>query len=205
MTWGTFTSSWFKEEAKLEQEGRVASKHVPEEDGVASMGASWRAAEVRGDPTRTQVATRGGETETCRGLVKTTPKRKDKSGEGEEEPTRRHKEDVGIKIIYVNAGNHEKAVEEVSKLHQANDIIIIGETPLIDNQPIEIAGYATIAEEGKTDICAYIKESRQFMVECAETAKGHVIITTKGGWRIVGHTHEETKKLIHSPKYRRAK
>ena len=40
VTWGTFPSSWSKEEAKLEQKGGVASKHVQEEDGVASMGAS---------------------------------------------------------------------------------------------------------------------------------------------------------------------
>ena len=40
VTWGTFPSSWSKEEAKLEQEGGVASKHVPEEDGVASMGTN---------------------------------------------------------------------------------------------------------------------------------------------------------------------
>ena len=72
----------------MEQEGGVASKHVPEEDGVASMGASWRVAEVWGDPTRTKVSTRGGTTKTRGGLVKTTLKRKDKTGKGEEEPTR---------------------------------------------------------------------------------------------------------------------
>ena len=161
MTWGTFPSSWSKEEAKLEQEGGVASKHVPEEDGVASMGASWRAAEVWGDPTRTRVSTRGGTMETRGGLVKTTPKRKDKTGKGEEEPTQHRKEKDGIKILYINAGKHERAVEVVSRIHRADDIIIIGETLLTDEQPLEIEGYATIAKEGRTDISAYIKESRQ--------------------------------------------
>ena len=117
VTWGTFPSYWSKEEAKLEQEGGVASNHVPEEDGVASMGASWRAAEVWGDPTRTQVPTREGTKATCGGLVKTTSKRKDKTGKGEEEPTRRRKEKDGIKILYINAGKHERAVEEVSRIH----------------------------------------------------------------------------------------
>ena len=88
--------------------------------------------------------------------------------------------------MYLNAGKHERALEEVSRLHQADDILIIGETPLQDDQPLEIEGYATIAEEGRTDICAYIKETRQHMIESAETSKGHVIITTRGGWKIVG-------------------
>ena len=170
----------------MEQKGGVASKHVPEEDGVASMGASWRAAEVRGDPTRTRVSTRGGTTEIRGALVKTTPKRKDKTGKGEEEPTRCRKEKDGIKILYINAGKHVKAVEEVSQIHRADDIIIIGETPLTDEQPLEIEGYATIANEGRTDISAYIKESRQHMIESAETKEGHIIITTRGGWTIVG-------------------
>ena len=156
----------------MDQEGGAASKHVPEEDGVASMGASWRVAEVRGDPTRTQVATRGGETNTHGGPAKTTPKRKDRTGKGEEEPTRRRKnKEEGLNITYINAGKHEKAVEEVSNLHRADDIIIIGETPLIDNTPIDIEGYAMIADEGKPDISAYIKESRQHMIESATTSK----------------------------------
>ena len=186
VTWGTLAFPRSKEEEKLERGSGVASKHVPEEDGVASMGASWRAAEVWGDPTRTRVATRGGTPIERGGLVKTTPKRKDKTGKGEEEPTRRHKEREGLKILYLNAGKHERALEEVSKLHRADDIIIIGEAPLLDDQPIEIEGYVTIAEEGRTDICAYIKETRQHMIESAETSKGHIIITTRGGWKIVG-------------------
>ena len=186
VTWGTPTFPRSKEKEKLERGSGEASKHVPEEDGVASMGASWRAAEVWGDPTRTRVATRGGTPTERGGLVKTTPKRKDKTGKGQEEPTRRRKEREGLKILYLNAGKHERALEEVSRLHRADDIIILGETPLLDDQPIEIEGYATIAEEGRTDICAYIKEARQHMIEGAETSKGHIIITTRGGWKIVG-------------------
>ena len=91
VTWGMFPPPRSKEEAKLDHGGGAASKHVPDEDGAASMGASWRAAEVRGDLTRTRVATRGGETNTCGGPVKTTAKRKDRTGKGEEEPTRRRK------------------------------------------------------------------------------------------------------------------
>ena len=155
VTWRMFLPSGSKEEVKLEQPGRVASKHVPEQDGVASRGASWRAAEVRGDPTRTQVATRGGETNTLGGPVKTTTKRKDTTGKGEEEPTRRPRnKDEGIKITYINAGNHERAVEEVSNLHRADDIIIVGETPVADATPLDIEGYAMIASEERPDICA---------------------------------------------------
>ena len=109
VTRGMFPPPGSKEEAKLDQEGGAASKHVPEEDGVASMGASWRAAEVRGDPTRTQVATRGVKTNTHGGPVKTTPKRKDRTGKGEEEPTRRRKnKEEGLKITYINAGKTGK-------------------------------------------------------------------------------------------------
>ena len=186
VTWGTFPSSWSKEEVKLEQEGGVASKHVPEEDGVASMGASWRAAEVWGDPTRTRVSTRGGTTKTRGGPVKTTSKRKDRTGKGEEEPTWRRNEKEGLKILYINTGKHERAIEEVSRLHQTDDIIIVGETPIVDEQPIEIEGYATIASEGRTDMSAYVKESKLYMIRSAETSKGHVIITTRGGWKVVG-------------------
>ena len=46
VTWGMFPPPGSKEEAKLDQGGGAASKHVPEEDGAVSMGASWRAAEV---------------------------------------------------------------------------------------------------------------------------------------------------------------
>ena len=187
VTWGMFPPPGSKEEAKLDQGRGAASKHVPEEDGAASMGASWRAAEVQGDPTRTQVATRGGKTNTRGGPVETTTKRKDRTGKGEEEPTRRREnKEEGIKITYVNAGKHERAVEEVSNLHQADDIIIIGETPLVDNAPMEIEGYAMIANEGKPDISAYIKESRQHLIESAETSAQHVSITTTGGWKILG-------------------
>ena len=186
VTWGTLPFPRPKEEAKLGRESGVASKHVPEEDGVASMGASWRAAEVRGDPTRTQVSTRGGTTKTRRGLVKTTSKRKDKTGKGEEEPTRRRSDKEGLKILYINAGKHERAVEEVSRLHRTDDIIIVGETPMVDEQPIEIEGYATIASEGRTDVSAYVKESRQYMIRSTETSEGHVTITTRGGWKVVG-------------------
>ena len=77
-------------------------------------------------------------------------------------------------------------MEEVSNLHRADDIIIIGETPLIDNTPIDIEGYAMIANEGKPDISAYIKESRQHMIESATTSKQYISITTTGGWKIVG-------------------
>ena len=139
-----------------------------------------------GDPTRTQVSTRGGTTKTHAGLVETTPKRKDKTGKGEEEPTRRRNEREGLKILYINAGKHERAIEEVSRLHQTDDIIIVGETPMVDEQPIEIGGYATIASEGKTDVSAYVKESRQYMIRSTETSKGHVTITTRGGWKVVG-------------------
>ena len=186
VTWGTLPFPRSKEEVKLERGSGVASKHVPEEDGVASMGASWRAAEVWGDPTRTRVATREGTTEVRGGLVETTPKRKDKTGKGEEEPTRRRKEKEGLKILYINAGKHERDLEEVKGLHQADDIIFVGETPLQDDQPLELEGYAMVAEEGKTDICAYIKEARQHMIESAETSKGHIIIMTRGGWKIIG-------------------
>ena len=196
-TWGTLPFPRPKEEAKLGRGSGVASKHVPEEDGAASMGASWRAAEVRGDPTRTQVATREGSTRERGGLVETTPKRKDKTGKGEEEPTRRRKEKEGLKIIYINAGKHERAVEEVSKLHQTDDIIFVGETPLQDDQPMEIEGYATITEEGRTDICAYIKETRQHMIESAETSRGHIIITTRGGWKIIG-VYSRGEEEIHT-------
>ena len=48
VTWGMFPPPGSKEEAKLDQEGGAASKQEPEEDGAASMGASWRAAEVWG-------------------------------------------------------------------------------------------------------------------------------------------------------------
>ena len=186
-TWGMFPPPGSKEEAKLDQGGGAASKHVPEEDRAAIMGASWRAAEVRGDPTRTQVATRGGETITRGGPVKTTSKRKDRTGKGEEEPTRRRKnKEEGLKITYINAGKHERAVEEVSNLHRADDIIIIGETPLVDNTPIIIEGYAMIADEGRPDISAYVKESRQHMIESAETSQQYIPITTVGGWKIVG-------------------
>ena len=51
---------------------------------------------------------------------------------------------------------------------------------------MEIEGYAPIAAEGRIDICAYIKETRQYMIESAETSKSHVIITTRGGWKIIG-------------------
>ena len=67
-----------------------------------------------------------------------------------------------------------------------DDIIIIGETPLVDNAPIEIEGYAMIASEEKPEISAYIKESRQHMVESAETSAQYISITTTGGWKIVG-------------------
>ena len=56
---------------------------------------------------------------------------------------------------------------------------------MTDEQPLEIEGYATIAKEGRTDISAYIKESRQHMIESAETSEGHIIITTRGGWTII--------------------
>ena len=56
------------------------------------------------------------------------------------------KERDGIKILYINVEKHEKAVEEVSKLHQTDEIIIIGETPLVDGQPVDIEGYATVTE-----------------------------------------------------------
>ena len=46
VTWGMFPPPGSKGEAKLDQGGGAASKHVPEEDGAVSMGASWRAAEV---------------------------------------------------------------------------------------------------------------------------------------------------------------
>ena len=187
VTWGMFPPPGSKEKAKLDQGGGAASKHVPEEDGAASMGASWRAAEVRGDPTRTRVATRGGNTNTRGGPVKKTTKRKDRTGKGEEEPTRRREnKEEGLKITYINGGKHQRAVEEVSNLHQADDIIIIGETPLVDNAPMEIEGYAMITDEGRPDISAYIKESRQHMVESAETSAKHISITTAGGWKIVG-------------------
>ena len=199
VTWGMFPPPRSKEEAKLDQGGGAASKHVPEEDGAASMGASWRAAKVRGDPTRTRVATRGGETNTRGGPVKTTAKKKDGTGKGEEEPTRRRKnKDEGLKITHINAGKHERAVEEVSNLHQTDDIIIVGETPLADNAPLEIEGYAMIASEGRPDISAYVKESRHHMVESAETSPQHVSITTTGGWKIVGiysRGHEGVKTL----------
>ena len=175
----------------------MASKHVPAEDGVASMGASWRAAQVWGDPTRTRVATRGGTLKERGGLVETTPKRKDKTGKGEEEPTRRCEKNRGLKILYINAGKHERAVEEVSKVHQMDDIIIVGETPLVDEQPMEIEGYATIASKGRTDISAYVKESRQYMIESAETSKGHIIITTRGGWKVVGVYFERRRGNRH--------
>ena len=187
VTWGMFPPPGSKEEANLDQAGGAASKHVPEEDGAVSMGASWRAAEVRGDPTRTRVATRGGNTNTRGEPVKTTAERKDRTGKGEEEPTRHcENKEEGLKITYVNAGKYERAVEEVSNLHRADDIIIIGETPLVDNAPMEIEGYAMIADEGKPDISAYIKESRQHMIESAETSTKHISITTTGGWNIVG-------------------
>ena len=48
VTWGTPSFPRSKEEAKLERGSGVASKHVPEEDGAASMGASWRAARSEG-------------------------------------------------------------------------------------------------------------------------------------------------------------
>ena len=171
-TWGMFPPPESKEEAKLDQGGGAASKHVPEEDGAASMGTSWRAAEVWGDPTRTRVATRGGETNTCRGPVKTTSKRKDRTGKGEEEPTwRRKKKEKGLKITYIDAGKDERAVKEVSNLHRADDIIIIGETPPVDNTLSSIEGYAMIADEGRPDISAYVKELRKHMIESAETSK----------------------------------
>ena len=187
VTWGMSPPPGSKEEAKLDPEGGAASKHVPEEDRVASMGASWRAAEVRGDPTRTRVATRGGKTKTRGGPVETALKRKDRTGKGEEEPTwcRKNKEE-GLKITYTNAGKHERAVEEVSNLHRADDIIISRETPIVDNTPISIEGYAMIANEGRPDNSAYVKESRQHMIESAETSQQHISITTIGGWKIVG-------------------
>ena len=42
------------------------------------------------------------------------------------------------------------------------------------------------ADEGKPDISAYIKESRQHMIESAETSTKHISITTTGVWKIVG-------------------
>ena len=42
-----------------------------------------------------------------------------------------------------------------------------------------------IASEGKPDISAYVKESRQHMVERAETSRQHISITTTGGWKII--------------------
>ena len=137
-----------------------------------------------GDPTRTQVATRGGETNTRGGPVKTISKRKDRTGKGEEEPTtgrRRKNKNGGWKITYINGGKHERAVEEVSNLHWTDDIIIVGETPLVDNTPLEIEGYTMIASEGRPDISAYVKESRQHMVESAEASQQYISITTVGG------------------------
>ena len=64
--------------------------------------------------------------------------------------------------------------------------MVVTETPLVDNAPIDIEGYAMIADEGRPDINAYIKESRQHMIESAETFKQHISITTVGGWKIVG-------------------
>ena len=74
----------------------------------------------------------------------------------------------------------------MSKLHQTDDIIIVGETPLVDGQPIDIEGYVTIAEEERTDICAYVKETRQYMIDSAEATKGHILIMMRGGWKIIG-------------------
>ena len=57
---------------------------------------------------------------------------------------------------------------------------------MVDEQPIEIEGYATIGGEGKTDVSAYVKESKQYMIRSTETLKGHVTITMRGGWKVVG-------------------
>ena len=90
-----------------------------------------------------------------------------------------------MKILYINAGKHERAIEEVSRLHQTDDILIVGQTPMVDGQPIEIEGYATIASEGKTDVSAYVKESRQYMIESTERSKEHITITTRAGWKVI--------------------
>ena len=74
----------------------------------------------------------------------------------------------------------------MSNLHRADNIIIIGETPLIDNAPIDIEGYAMIADEGRPDISSYIKESRKHMIQSAITSKQYISIMTAGGWKVVG-------------------